>query len=74
MDTEAGKFRAEDDPKAESWMTRIALGEVVEVKGEQFEVAGITERYLTLKLMSAEERGQRALRDGEPREPMTDDR
>lgn len=56
MDTNAGKFREEDDPKAESWMTRIALGEVVKVKGEEFEVAGITERYLTLKLLSAADR------------------
>ena len=61
MDSHAGRFREKNDPKIESWMQRIGLGEVVEIKGEEFEVAGVTERYLTLKLLSAEERQKKAL-------------
>ena len=60
MDPEAGRFI--DGDMAPSWMPRFEVGEVIKVKGEEFEVEGIEERRLILKPMNFEERRQREMR------------
>ena len=60
MDSNAGRFVEEQ--QAEEWMSRIAVGEVVKIKGEELEVTKIGEREITLKLLSFEERNARAMK------------
>ena len=69
MNTDTGEFV--DDRLAEAWMERIALEEVVQIKGKEsasLEVAEITKHTVTLRLMSRSEVATRALRNayGEP--------
>jgi len=54
MDTNAGEFVGEE--RAEAWMQRIEVGEIVKIKGEKLEVVRIEKREITLKLLSAYER------------------
>jgi len=54
MDTETGQFVAEN--KAEAWMKRIQMHEIVEIKGAVLEVVSIGRREITLKLLSRDER------------------
>ena len=61
MDTRSGEFV--EDERAESWMQRIGIGEVVKIKGEELEVVGISGREITLRLLSANDRLARALGD-----------
>ena len=58
MDTQSGRFV--DERGAEPWMPRIAVGEIVNLKGEELEVQEIRERTILLKLLSAAERAARA--------------
>ena len=57
MDPNAGRFVPEED--AASWMPRFEVGEVLKVKGEEFEVQRIEERALILKPLSLIERRMR---------------
>lgn len=57
MDTNAGEFVGEE--RAEAWMQRIEVGEIVKIKGEKLEVVRIEKREITLKLLSAYERTMR---------------
>ena len=59
MNTDSGRFVEEAEAKA--WMKRISIGEVVEVKGEEFEVEEIRERHLVLKMLSKSERAEKRL-------------
>ncbi len=52
MDPMAGRFVEED--RAEKWMARVEIGEVVKIKGEELEIVEIGDRTLTLKLLSPE--------------------
>lgn len=54
MDTNSGRFVEEE--QAEKWMQRIAVGEIIKLKGEECRVVKIGERRVTLELMSADER------------------
>ncbi len=54
MDTDAGRFV--EDEKAETWMQRLDIGEVVKIKGEELEVVKIEGRLVVLKLLNSEER------------------
>lgn len=54
MDTNAGQFVQED--RAEQWMQRLTVGEIVKIKDEELEVVKIEGRECTLKLRSAAER------------------
>ena len=59
MDPNAGRFIEEG--RAGAWMERIAVGEIVKIKGEEFEVLGFNDRKIVLKLLSAEDRFQERL-------------
>ena len=59
MDSNAGEFV--DERRAEKWMERIAVGEVVKIKGEELEVVTIGKREITLKLLSHDDRMNRLL-------------
>ena len=61
MDTRSGEFV--EDERAESWMQRIDIGEVVKIKGAELEVVGIAGREIRLCLLSASDRAARALGD-----------
>jgi hypothetical protein len=54
MDSNAGEFVGEE--RAEAWMQRIGVGEVIKIKGEELEVVSIGRREITLKLLSFTER------------------
>ena len=54
MDTNSGRFVGEEE--AQPWMKRIAVGEVVSLKGEDCRVTRIAGRIISLELMSAEDR------------------
>jgi hypothetical protein len=54
MDTQSGRFVPM--PEAQPWMKRLAVGEIVTVKGEVCEVLRFTDRTVELKLLSAAER------------------
>ena len=54
MDANSGRFV--DDAEAGPWMPRFEIGEVIKVKGEEFEVERIEERQLVLKPLSFMER------------------
>ncbi len=54
MDSNAGEFVG--DERAEAWMQRIQVGEIVKIKGEELEVVEIGRREITLKLLSRYER------------------
>ena len=54
MDPNAGRFV--EEAQAESWMQRIEVGEVVKIKGEEFEVLGFEGREIRLRMRSAEDR------------------
>lgn len=54
MDSMSGQFVEED--RAEKWMARVEVGEIVKIKGEELEIVKIEGREMTLKLLSAEER------------------
>lgn len=54
MDTNTGEFV--DDSRAESWMQRIDVGEVIKIKGEELDVLRIDERTIVLKLLNASDR------------------
>lgn len=58
MDTNAGEFV--EEKRAEAWMQRIEIGEVVKIKGEELEVVRIEKREITLKLLGQIERIHRA--------------
>jgi len=57
MDTNSGRFVEEES--AEAWMQRVAVGEIIKVKGEECEVAEIRGRTLVLQLLSHEDRMER---------------
>ena len=59
MDTNAGEFVGEE--RAEAWMQRIEVGEVVKIKGEELEVLRIDERTIVLKLLSASDKLEKDL-------------
>ena len=59
MDSNAGEFVGEE--RAEDWMQRVAVGEIVKIKGEELEVMAIDKRTIVLKLLSAEDRFQERL-------------
>ena len=59
MDTNAGEFVGEE--RAESWMQRIEIGEVVKIKGEELEVVMIGRHEITLKLLGQRDRDRRAM-------------
>lgn len=61
MDPMSGRFVEEE--RAEQWMARVEVGEVVKIKGEELEIVKIEGREMTLKLLSAEDRGRRAIGD-----------
>ncbi len=54
MDSNAGEFVGPD--RAEAWMERLDVGEIVKIKGEELEVVKIEGREVTLKLRSWEDR------------------
>ena len=54
MDTNRGRFVEEES--AEAWMQRIAVNEVIKIKGEECRVVRIGERQVLLELMSADDR------------------
>ncbi len=54
MNTDTGQFVEED--RAEQWMQRLTIGEIIKIKGEELEVVKIEGRECTLKLLSAAER------------------
>ena len=56
MNTDTGEFV--EDSKAEKWMQRLDIGEVVKLKGEECEVVAIEDREVRLKLMNSEDRRQ----------------
>lgn len=59
MDSNAGEFI--EEKRAEVWMQRIEVGEVIKIKDEELEVVKIETREITLKLLSAHERTVRGL-------------
>ncbi len=61
MDTNSGRFIEEKN--AEEWMQRISVGETIKIKGEECEVMAFTDRTVTLKLLSADERVERFYKD-----------
>ena len=63
MDTEAGRFVEEES--AEDWMQRISVGEEIPIKGETCVVTAISDREVTLKLLSREDRLTREAAAGE---------
>jgi len=54
MNTDTGEFVGPD--RAEAWMERLGIGEIVKIKGEELEVIRIEGREVTLKLRSWEDR------------------
>lgn len=60
MDTNAGEFVSEE--RAEAWMQRIQVGEVVKIKSEELEVVGIGKHEITLKLLSQRDRDLRDMK------------
>lgn len=54
MNSQTGHFVKED--RAEQWMQRVEIGEVVKIKGEELEIVEIEGRHIKLKLLSAEDR------------------
>ncbi len=63
MDTNAGRFVEEAD--AEKWMQRLAVGEIVKIKGEELVVLAIDDRRVVLQLQSAEDRSLAEAAGGE---------
>ncbi len=57
MNPQTGQFVQED--RAEQWMQRVEIGEVVKIKGEELEIVEIEGRHIKLKLLSAEDRMQK---------------
>lgn len=73
MDPMSGRFVEED--KAEAWMGRISIGEIIKIKGEELEVVEIEGRHIRLKLLSSEDRGLLARGDRyESLDTMREDR
>lgn len=60
MDPNGGRFVP--DEEAQPWMTRFGIGEIMKIKGEEFEIESIEERRLILRPTSAEDRMADALR------------
>jgi hypothetical protein len=60
MNPSSGEFI--DVDRAENWMQRIYVGEVIKIKGEECEVVTIGRREITLKLLSTTDR-EEALAD-----------
>lgn len=54
MNTETGEFVELD--RAEKWMEKLAIDEIVMIKGGYLTVVKIQGREVTLKLLSAEDR------------------
>ena len=54
MNTDTGHFVDEQDAK--SWMQRIAVHEVIKIKGEECRVVSIEGRRVTLELLSSDDR------------------
>ena len=54
MDTSRGEFV--EDSRAEKWMKRLEVGQVVKVLEEEFEVKEISKRTILLQMLSAEDR------------------
>lgn len=54
MNPQTGQFVQED--RAEAWMQRVEVGEVVKIKGEELEIIEIKGREIKLKLLSTEDR------------------
>lgn len=54
MDTNAGEFVEEE--RAERWMQRLQVGEIVKIKGEELQVVSTDKREVTLRLLSAADR------------------
>lgn len=54
MDPNSGRFV--DEREAKAHMKRFTVGEVLKLKGEEFEVLEIQEREIRLKPLSAQER------------------
>ncbi len=54
MNADSGQFVDED--QAKNWMQRIAIAEVVKIKGEECRVVRIDGRKIELELMSFEDR------------------
>ncbi len=54
MDTNTGEFVGPD--RAEAWMERLGVGEIVKIKGEELEVVKIGRSEVTLELCSLEDR------------------
>lgn len=59
MDSNAGEFVG--DERAQAWMQRIEVGEVVKIKGEELEVVSISLREITLKLLGQQDRDVHAM-------------
>jgi hypothetical protein len=70
MNTDTGHFVDEQDAK--SWMQRIAVHEIIKIKGEECRVVSIElrRRRVTLELLSSDDRMRTAIESpflGEPR-------
>jgi len=63
MNASEGKFVHLGEAKL--WMQTLTVGEVVKMKGEEFEVVEITDRECRLKLMSADERQTKQMEEME---------
>lgn len=68
MNTNSGRFVKDDE--AQDWMQRLAVGEIVKIKGAEFEVETIVNRRVTLKLLSAQDRTDAALQQLETRDRL----
>ncbi len=55
MNTDTGFFER-DEERVEGWMQRLRVGEIVKIKGEELKVVGFSDRTVTLRLESAEDR------------------
>lgn len=54
MNPQTGQFVQED--RAEQWMQRVEVGEIVKIKGEELEIVEIEDRHIKLKLLSVRDR------------------
>lgn len=54
MNPQTGMFVQED--RAEKWMQRVEVGEIVKIKGEELEIVEIEDRHIKLRLLSVEDR------------------
>ena len=61
MNTNSGEFV--DDSRAEQWMKRVEVGQVIKILEEEFEITSIGQREMTVKLLSFREREANNFRD-----------